>query len=109
MVGLIARYAGKIVIATGPSREAAEEIALQLFSEAGYELRGVQIPLVIFDTEEIGGLLLDPDDVTPFEFKGEDTPSMDDWTVDGWLGPTDADDGEGQSSSDDPPEYPEQQ
>jgi len=77
VVGLIARYGSKIVIATGPTREAAEEIALQLFAECGYQLAGVSIPMLMFDPTEVGGLVMDTSD----EAAGE-------WTQDGWMGPS---------------------
>lgn len=85
MVGLIAKYGTKIIFATGPTRQAAEEIALHLFAECGYNLKGIQVPMVVFNPAETGGLVFDSMDTDPFG-ANEDL-SMDNWTTDGYLGP----------------------
>lgn len=89
MVGLIAKYGSKLVFVTAPSREAAEEIALQLFADCGYDLKGIEIPMILFDPTEIGGMILDPSVEDPFTIS--DDLSMKDWTLDGYMGPTDPD------------------
>ncbi len=86
MVGLVAQYGTKVVIATGPTRKAAEEIALQLFAECGYDLKGIEIPMILFDPTEVGGLIMDPTDPDPFSL--DDEYSMDEWSTDGYVGPS---------------------
>lgn len=81
MIGIIARYGTKIVIATAPSREAAEEIALELFAECGLILDGVEIPVVLFDPSDTGGLILDPTEADPYD---EAVDSMEGWSLDGF-------------------------
>jgi hypothetical protein len=83
MIGLIARHGTTIVIATAPTREAAEEIALELFAEFGLFLEGVEIPMVVFDPNDTGGLILDPTMPDPFE----EVDSMEGWTLDGFNAP----------------------
>lgn len=60
MIGLIAKWGSMVVITTGSCQEEAEEIALTLFREAGVELQGVRMTMIIFDPNQPGGLLLDP-------------------------------------------------
>lgn len=72
MVGLIIRWGSKVVITTGETQEEAEEIAVAMFREVGIELAGVEVVMVVFDPNQSGGLLIDPQ---------EDQGS---WTPDGW-------------------------
>lgn len=73
MVGIIIRYQGCLVVATGYNREEAEEIILQLFNEQGIDLDGVEMSLIVFDPSTRGGVLLNLEE----EEEGI-------WTEDGW-------------------------
>lgn len=75
VIGLIARWGTMVVITTGRTQDEAEEIALVLFREAGIELQGVQMTMIIFDPSQPGGLLIDPTD--PVEPEGY-------FDADGW-------------------------
>lgn len=81
MIGIIVRYGSKVVIATGPSQGYCEEIALDLFREEGLDLEGVELPIIIFNPLETGGVLLDP------AMLPEGGEPMDGWSLDGWEAP----------------------
>jgi len=73
VIGLIVRYGTMVVITTGRTQEEAEQIALVLFHEAGIDLQGQQMPMIVFDPAQPGGLLIDSKEEDPGE-----------WTADGW-------------------------
>lgn len=82
MIGLIARYQTKIVFAIGPTRGYCEEIILALFEEEGLDMSGVELPVIEFDPEETGGVLIDPS-----ELESPEGESMEGWSLDGWTDP----------------------
>ena len=75
MVGLVVQYGGFVAVVNAATLEQAEHIALEMFAEAGIDLDGVKVPMLVIDLSETGGLLLD----------GNPSTEMDGWTSDGYM------------------------
>ena len=62
MVGIIIKHGPHVVVVTAESAEEAEHIALDLLDSVGLDLEGEEVTMIVFDTEEKGGVILTVDD-----------------------------------------------
>jgi hypothetical protein len=68
--GVIVRYRDLCAVATGPSQEYVEQIALELFRRQGYELEGVEVDIIVFDPSRPGGILFEANEDIPSDMTG---------------------------------------
>tara|TARA_R110000744_G_scaffold380215_1_gene500259 strand:- start:53779 stop:54012 length:234 start_codon:yes stop_codon:yes gene_type:complete len=74
MVGIIIKHGPHVVVVTAESAEEAEHIALDLLDSVGLDLEGEEVTMIVFDTEEKGGVILTVDDYS----------DMTGWSMDGF-------------------------
>mgnify|MGYP003652703773 FL=1 len=74
MVGIIIKHGPHVVVVTAESAEEAEHIALDLLDSVGLDLEGEEVTMIVFDTEEKGGVILTVDDYS----------DMTGWSKDGY-------------------------
>tara|TARA_R110000850_G_scaffold272752_2_gene408187 strand:+ start:4532 stop:4765 length:234 start_codon:yes stop_codon:yes gene_type:complete len=74
VVGIIIKHGPHVVVVTAESAEEAEHIALDLLDSVGLDLEGEEVTMIVFDTEEKGGVILTVDDYS----------DMTGWSMDGF-------------------------
>tara|TARA_R110002167_G_scaffold143958_2_gene333699 strand:- start:48599 stop:48832 length:234 start_codon:yes stop_codon:yes gene_type:complete len=75
MVGIIVRHGIHVVVATAPTTEDAEQIAMQLLHSEGVDLENEDVTMLVFDPSETGGVIMTTDQ----------PPDMAGWSMDGFT------------------------